>query len=320
MSRTYRVSIVVILLLASSLTSKACDVCGCKLGGLYFGILPQYNNHFIGLRYSHADFNATMNYNSNYLENESSRDTYQKVELMGRVVINKKFQLNFILPYLFNEMDGSHQDIYSSGMGDPMVLAYYQLLNNAESFTSDWKHALLVGAGLKLPLGEYKAQDNGELINRNFQLGSGSLDYLISLNYTLRKNSIGVNVETGYKLNTENSDHYKFGNQFNANSYFFYWKEIKKFSLMPYSGIYFEQGASHKNHDFEEHNTGGHATFCSIGLQSYLGTWTLNALFQVPLDQKFNSDQISKIEAGNRFTVGLLFNIPKKSSKFLVGE
>lgn len=29
----------------------ACDVCGCSVGGPYFGILPQYHRNVVGLRW-----------------------------------------------------------------------------------------------------------------------------------------------------------------------------------------------------------------------------------------------------------------------------
>jgi hypothetical protein len=34
-------------------------VCGCSLGGNYFGILPLYNKNFVGLRWSQAKFIPT---------------------------------------------------------------------------------------------------------------------------------------------------------------------------------------------------------------------------------------------------------------------
>ncbi|MGB3464755.1 MAG: hypothetical protein WBA74_05785 [Cyclobacteriaceae bacterium] len=312
---------ILFLLLGSGLASHsvyACDVCGCKLGGLYFGILPQFENHFVGLRYSNAAFRAAVNYNSDYLEDETSNDLYQRIDLIGRYSLSEKWKVNVIVPYLMNEMDGSHQRIVSNGIGDPMIIAYYQLVNNGADIARKNKHALLIGGGLKLPLGEFTAEDQGEIINRNFQLGSGSLDYLLSANYTVRRKAAGINAEASYKLNTANSDNYRFGNQFNMSTYAFYWMEWSGVSLLPYAGSYFEYGDNHTNFDFREVNTGGHATFASMGMQVYAGNLTVNMQYQVPVAQRFNTDGISEIEAGNRMSLSLLWNISKK--KDMPGE
>ena len=246
-----------LLVLPFTFESMACDVCGCKLGGLYFGILPQFNTHFIGLRYSHATFKASMNYNSEYLEDEFSTDTYQRIDLMGRVSITEKLQINFLVPYMRNNMDGSHQKVTSDGLGDPMVLVYFNPFNTGNEIVKDWKHALLVGGGVKLPVGEYEKEDNGEIINRNFQLGSGSLDYVLSANYTLRYQDWGINLESSYKINTANSRDYEFGNQANISGYLFNYLQTPQVSFLPYGGVFVETAGKHMDGKIEQVNTGG---------------------------------------------------------------
>lgn len=298
--------------------TNACDVCGCKLGGVYFGILPMNNSHFVGLRYSQAAFKASISYgNSQYISNEFSSDTYHRVDLLGRYSISPKLQVSFMLPYLMNEMNGSHQQVQSNGMGDPMVLVHYNVLNTANNGVSFWQHSLLLGGGIKMPLGEYQKEDKGVIINRNFQLGSGSLDYLLSLNYTLRYQKTGVNVESAYKINTENSQSYRFGNQLNASAYLFQWIETPQIAFLPFAGVYYEQAAKHSNNTIEQLNTGGSALFGTFGLQVFRNNLSLNFLYQLPWQQNYYTDQLSDISAKDRFTVGLLYNfsLKKKSSK-----
>ncbi|TXI71256.1 MAG: hypothetical protein E6Q41_00520, partial [Cyclobacteriaceae bacterium] len=83
-----KVFFISLVLLAAHVT-MACDVCGCSLGGSYFGILPQFNKNFVGLRWSQARFHAYMNHQSGYLSEETSNDTYRKLELWGRYYVNK---------------------------------------------------------------------------------------------------------------------------------------------------------------------------------------------------------------------------------------
>ncbi len=315
-----KIIVVLLLLVISSSIVYGCDVCGCKLGGLYYGILPQYNSHFVGVRYSHASFNASITYDSEYLEDEYSHDTYQRVDLYGRYVFHPKFQMYAIVPYLRNQMDGSHQDVTESGVGDPMVLLYYNPFNTGDEVTNDWKHSLLLGAGVKLPLGDFESEDNGELINRNFQLGSGSLDYLISMNYTLRFNNLGLNIESSYKYNTANKYEYKFGNQLNSSVYLFYYFQTPQISFLPYTGIYFESAEKHLDGKVEQPNTGGSATFCSLGTQVLRNNFTLAFQYQAPISQNYNSDEISEIKTGNRFMINLLYNFSMKDKSKLLTE
>ncbi|WP_045113911.1 hypothetical protein [Microscilla marina] len=309
--------IVLIIILASfALSSQACDVCGCRLGGVYFGILPMHTTHFIGLRYSQAAFKASVTYGNNqYIANESSEDIYRRVDLMGRYSISRRLQVNFIVPYLMNDMNGSHQQVQSAGMGDPMVLLYYNLFNTANSGVSFWQHSLSLGGGLKMPVGEYQKLDDGLIINPNFQLGSGSLDYLLSMNYTLRYKKTGVNIESGYKMNTKNSEGYRFGNQFNTSAYLFQWLETPQVAFLPFAGVYYEQAEKHTNETIEQLNTGGNSLFGTVGLQVFRNNLSVNFTYQMPWVQNFNTDQLSNISAQNRFSVGLLYNFSLKKRK-----
>ncbi len=309
--------IILTFVLLASLKGMACDVCGCKLGGLYFGILPQYNTHFIGVRYSQATFRSSLQYNSDYLEDESSQDTYQRIDLMGRYSLSKKFQLNFLLPYMQNNMEGTHQDVTSSGIGDPVVLVYYNPVNTGEVLFKRWKQSLLVGGGLKLPLGAYRKEDGGKIINRNFQLGSGSLDYLLSANYTLRYKEWGINLESSYKFNTSNKLGYKFGNQLNASSYLFYYVQTPQVSFVPYAGVFFEKAGTHLDGKITQANTGGSATFGTLGTQVFRNNLTLTLQYQHPMAQHYRTDRVSTIETGSRFTVGLLFNFSLKKEAMM---
>lgn len=301
--------------------SQACDICGCKLGGVYFGILPLYNTHFIGLRYSQAAFKASITYGNNqYISNEFSEDTYRRVDLLGRYSISRKLQVSFVVPYLMNDMNGSHQTVQSAGVGDPMVLLYYNVLNTANSGISFWQQSLSVGGGVKLPLGEYQKEDNGTIINRNFQLGSGSVDYLLSLNYTLRYKKTGINIESGYKMNTPNSQGYRFGNQLNASAYLFQWIETPQVAFLPFAGVYYEQAGKHTNDVVEQLNTGGSALFGTVGLQVFRNNLSVNMLYQAPWVQNYHTDQLSDISARSRFTVGLLYNFSLKKPKKKKGK
>jgi hypothetical protein len=300
--------LLLISMLSLSKNTHACDVCGCSLGGSYYGILPQFNKNFVGIRWSQAKFYAHMNHDSEYLGEEYSNDTYNKVELWGRFYINKRIQLFAFVPYSFNNMDGTEQKVKTNGLSDITVVANYLVLNTGEDSTRTFKHTWMAGGGIKLPTGSDDLEDQGNLVNPNFQLGTGSTDFIISTVYTVRYKKVGLNTETGYKINTRNSNDYLFGNQFHASSQFFYWQNIKGFSLLPNAGVYYESAQKHKSGNVIQPNTGGSALLLTTGLETYIKRFTIGANYKYPLSQNYNSDEISSIESKQRWMMSLTFN------------
>lgn len=286
--------------------ASACDICGCNMSGLYFGFLPMYKSHYAGVRYTHARFNAFIDNDGYYFQDESSNDTYRRLELIGRFSLSKKWQVRYIVPYAMNDMNGSHHTVSSSGFSDPVIMGYFNAFNTGENFTSAIMHSLQLGGGVKLPVGAYEATSDGDLINPNFQLGSGSTDYLMGLNYTLRHKKLGLNIESSYKLNTANSNGYQMGNQTNTSANLFYYLEAASFSILPFVGGHYERGAYHMQDDIIQGNTGGSAWLGTIGAQLYRKRLTINAQYQTPLVQSYNTDSNASIEGAKRFSVALI--------------
>lgn len=289
-------------------TASACDICGCNMSGLYFGFLPVNKSHFIGLRYSQASFKAYIDNDDYYFADEFSDDTYRKVELLGRFSLSEKWQVRYILPYAFNTMEGSHQNVRTNGLSDPILMTYYNLFNSENKPAQKLAHTLVLGGGIKLPLGEHDKQDQGKLVNPNFQLGSGSVDYILGLNYTARRNALGVNVESSYKLNTANSSGYRFGNQFNTSANVFYYLETTQFSVLPFAGIYHELAAMHTTHDILEANTGGQAWLGTAGLQLFRNQLMVNLQYQTPISQSYHTDSHATITGKDRFSISIIQN------------
>jgi hypothetical protein len=296
------------LLLAHGIAVYSCDVCGCSLGGNYYGILPLYNKNFVGLRWSQAKFYAYMDHHSDYLPPEHSNDTYSKVELWGRFYINKRLQVFAFVPYSYNTMNGTEQVVSAHGLGDITVMANYLLINTGEDKEKKFKHTWLAGGGIKLPTGSFNLQDQGKIVNRNFQMGTGSTDFLVTSVYTVRYQKVGMNIESGYKINTRNSDDYLFGNQFHASTQFFYWQNLKPFSLLPNAGLYYETAARHKEGNILQAKTGGEALLFTAGLETYYKTFTLGVSYQSPIAQKYNSDNVATITSRNRWGISLTYN------------
>lgn len=308
MNKIVIVVVIVLSGLAAAHPAHACDICGCSLGGNYFGILPQFNKSFVGLRWSQAKFYAYINHNSAYFREEFSNDTYSKLELWGRFYVTRRVQVFAFVPYSYNHMNGTSQKVQTHGLGDITLLSNVMLLNTGEDKARKFKHTFMVGAGIKLPTGSYDLEDQGKLVNPNFQLGTGSTDFLFSSVYTLRYRKIGFNTELGYKINTRNENDYLFGNQFNGSGQVFFWQNLKSFSFLPNAGVYYEAAEKHKVGSIEQVNTGGEALLFTSGLETYYKSFSVGVNYKCPLAQKFNSDNISSIESRQRWIVSLTYN------------
>lgn len=292
------------VLVLISLSGKTCDVCGCAMGAFSQGIMPDYSAHFVGFRYNWSQFHAQINHDYPELPTESSTDTYQRFDLVARYNLTKKVKLNLSVPYVYNTMQGTHQSITNSGFGDPAVLVQYQFLNDS---LVQKNRFLTVGSGIKFPLGKSDLIDNGQLVNRNFQMGTGSFDFLITGNYFHRKNKSALSLESSYKINLQNADHYRFGNQFNLAANYVYLTGKNKFSFLAYGGLYFEQASSHTENQVRVFNTGGLGIYSNTGVQVYVSKVRFSAGFQYPLYQQFRTDNLTTISAKARISADLIF-------------
>lgn len=309
-----------LMVICLPLRSMACDACGGSLGAGFYGILPQFQSHFIGMRYSVSFFDASIVYNSQFLDDVYAEDTYQTIDIMGRYSFNRKWQIVGNIPVVSNLSSVQSNDNRITGIGDPRLMAYYRLLNTAEKSAAKWQHAILLGAGVKFPLGEFKERELGEeeegFINENVQVGTGSLDYLFSAIHTTKFENTGIRLETVYKVNGRNELDYRFGNQFNIAANLFQWMKIGKSILMPNAGLYYESGKEHMDGSIIPLNTGGNATFGVLQMQWYVQNIIIDAMYMRPLHQDYNTDKQTSINASDRFSVSLLFNITSEKNPF----
>lgn len=313
MTRCYKLfAILLISLFHLPQQASACDACGCALGGFNFGIIPQNEAHFVGVKYSQAHFYAEMWHAG---QREYSNDRYQRLDIMGRVALRERLQLNVVLPYMYNQMKGSHESETLRGLGDPMLMVNYKVLDQKGNPMESWLHNLWLGGGAKAPLANFEFSQTTQLINPNFQLGSGSWDYLTMANYTTMKNRWGLNVEGVYKINTANSIDYRFGNQYNVQGSVFYKPKAEKILPIPMLGVYHEKAGMHTFEGFYQVNSGGSATFGQAGVQVQFSNMMLHANYQLPINQSFNSDDHVHIESKGRFSVTMIAFIGKVDKK-----
>lgn len=98
----------------------------------------------------------------------------------------------------------------SSGLSDTKLTLLYRALQRKE-------HCIHLGAGMSLPTGSIDvAGEDGQLLSYPMQLGSGSYDALLKVNYSsiFRQYAVGAQANASLPL-TENANQYQVGNQYN---------------------------------------------------------------------------------------------------------
>lgn len=281
----------------------ACDLCGCANAGSYFGIMPQVGKQFVGLRYRHSSFDSHLK--SPVLR---TREQFQNVELWGRFYPVKRVQLLVFVPYFFNQQKEllSDKTFDLQGLGDITALANYAVFNTFwdSTYTRKTNHSLLLGGGIKLATGHYQYDiaDPTDVANPNFQLGTGSTDFLVSALYSMRLSNWGWNTDLTYKINTANGNAYRFGNRLTASSMVFYTKAIGNVTLMPNAGLYAEIAAQDAHRALKNNRTGGYVTMANVGLEVFFSKFSIGSTYQIPAFQNLANGEI---HANARATVHL---------------
>lgn len=289
--------------------ARACDICGCGVGSYYIGLLPEFSQRFAGLRYQHKSLQSHLGANGerSYL---TSDETYRTAELWGGWNIGKRFRVLGFVPVNFNEHVNQGISDRQSGLGDIAMIGYYKLLDIRDNVLDNrlLVQSLWLGGGLKLPTGKYEPavqEVNGESPNI-FQLGTGSTDFMLSAMYDVRLMDFGVNTNITYKLNTENSYGYRYGNKLTANLQAYYKiKLASALTVAPNAGLLYETARQDtEDGKYKVDMSGGDITMGSVGLEATLKRLSVGLSFQQPLEQDLAN---GSVQAGNRLVVHTTF-------------
>lgn len=292
-----------LLLLTAATATKACDACACASQGGNLGILPQYYRHFAGLQYQYSEYGNSHANNDG--STTASTQYYHAMQLWGRYYISRRIQLFGFVPYHYNVQNTGNTHTVIKGPGDVSLWANTTLLQTADTVCSPLKQLLLAGAGVKAPTGEYKgiSQLDKEGLP-NMQAGTGSWDFIVNTNYTLRKNNLGMNLEASYTFTTVTTDNYKYGNRLATGLLGFYSTQLRSVTLLPQAGFRYQ----YTLHDYDNYKlkwlnkqTGGQFLFAVAGLQAYYKRIGLQLNYSIPLAQNFAKGNVTakqKADAG----------------------
>ena len=208
----------------------ACDACGCGTGAMAWGIMPNNNEHFIGVRSKWRAFDTKAHLVEGVLSG-NSRDQFVRSEIVGRLSFKQRFQLQYSLPYTY----ASNSETTQQGIGDVAVSGNVFLLLPDEYEV--WKHAMQIGIGMELPTGRFQFSHELPSI---MQPGSGTWDYTLYGAYTVRYHDFGLALEAGRKQNGTTKAFFRPGISRNLQGKFFYTLRKNDHRIVPGLGVSYE--------------------------------------------------------------------------------
>lgn len=278
------------------LKAAACDICGGGLDNLNPYLFPHLSRSYLGLSYLHNHYHLT--------EDGNIRDQYNNALVFtGQYTVMNRVQVMAILPFQVNSINTQNSSVSTQGMGDVTVLANYSVLQKEIGKTT---HFISVGGGIKFATGEYHASKTGDLSNQNFQLGSGSNDYLMNLVYRFTTGNFSFNTVGTYKYTTPNKDEYRYGDVLTTGATAVYLVKKRNYSLAPYvqlvNEVHYRDAA---NHVLQNHS-GGDVLYAGGGLDVTANRITVGLNYQVATHQNLIQGEL---QAKPKFSARLSFSL-----------
>jgi hypothetical protein len=255
--------------------------------------LPEPRLHFAGFQYQYNSFKAKHPSLFAGKPDEESRTRYNTLQLWGRYALSNRVQFYGFVPWRYNVQHADTNVHHASGIGDVSVMAGVVLVNRSGHTT---QHQLLAAGGTKLPTGHYMGIAEADRQGLpNLQPGTGSFDFLLNANYTLRYRLFGINADASYTLTTANREAYKYGNRLSTGIMLFRTFTKGNADIIPQLGTRYE----YTLHDYDNYprrwlneQTGGYMAFASAGVQAYYKKTGLRLTGNLPIAQHYSKGYV----------------------------
>jgi hypothetical protein len=255
-----------LLMLTGFITASACDICGAGAGSYNPFLNPHLSRHYTSATYVHRHYQSISD------EGIVSSEYYNSLLLGGQFTVGKRTQLIAAIPYQFNTLLNQYGKKKISGLGDINLLVNYKLLDKEQGKN---RHTILLGAGIKLATAQYDQplKNTGE----NFQLGTGSTDYLVNGTYRYGSGNWIFNVVGTYKYNTPNKNGYRFGDILTTALTVARRIAVKENSIAPYLQFSMESHMKDADSHVLQQHSGGHVCYSGGGIDLSTNRFTVGA-------------------------------------------
>jgi len=288
-------------LMVSALSASACDACGCSISQSYTGLMPRLGGHFAGLWWQHQRY-QTFSEDAFTGLRQGEAAYFNSFELRSRFQLHPRWQASAVIPYAYQMRERGDVVSTLDGLGDAVGMLHFLAFSSQDSLKQALRHRVMLGAGVKLPTGKFQRPGPLEVVNPNFQVGTGSWDALFNLSYTLRYESWGLNLDATYRYNGQSSNGYRFGNRWSGVLNVFRLERIGTVELMPSLGLFYERDELDTENNLYRIQTAGEALLANAGLELFWRQYNLGATYSTPLQQNLND---GLVEAAPRLAVHL---------------
>jgi hypothetical protein len=278
----------------------ACDICGN-----FNGITPYDNQSSLQLIHRYRLFSHLNVSGQPYLPSGAYRidptftpqhtgtehqavqkgdfESFKVVELRGRIFVHRRIEAGVQVSWVQSKsrMYGVFNE--TSGLGDATVSIGYHLLRRLDDGFR-FKQRLVLGAGVKLPVGKSSAYDvNGVRKHLYFQNGTGSVDEIVYLQHVLGFGKFGSSVTLSSKFSGRNNFEEQLKPAFTLNGSVFWQWSKEKFRIAPQIQFYGEHTKGLYVNDVYEQHSGMTMLMGGIGTDIFFGQLGVHTGFQLPL-------------------------------------
>ena len=319
-----------VIYIVSCLWLLCIDVIACDICGNYMGITPYDNKSSISFLHRYRVFNGYRDYQSQshffpvsayrvmhssspadsiITKNYSSKDfeSYKIFELRFKYFVLKRLELNVFVPLLSNKSKSDDEYSSHTGLGDVSFNAGYHVITPKDKAL---RHKLILGAGIKLPTGNYYAHDkHSDRLPFEMQPGTGSIDGFMYVNYVLMTKRIGASISINYKANGKNNYKEKLSNSHNDFVSLFYKLPISNVIFYPSIQANYEntKGLYIKN-EFQK-NTDVNSLLLGPGLDVYYKSFSVNLAWQFTACENVKE---GSLKSAGRLSFGLNYSFGKR--------
>lgn len=261
----------------------ACDICGLGTSNYNPFLFPHLSKNYINLTYLRQIYHV-------HTDEGITREYFNTLLAGAQFSITDKLQLGAMVPYEINTQNGLPGNNSVKGVGDISLLASYSLWTHKGRSNTQ---ALVIGAGVKLPSGKYEAEKAASIEDQNFQLGTGSTDYLLNAAYRLSYRKWIFSAVSSYKYNTENKENFRYGDVLTTGITAVYRKELKNFSLAPYVQLINEKQYDNADDHVLQSHTGGNALYAGAGIDLNTKKFAVGINYQATASQNLYEGEIN---------------------------